>query len=154
MSKTGKPNHRRQQREQGKQFTTRPPKRERHITVRSIRRTPPDLGKLSRAVIALAMAEMEAEKAAAEKADATAATQGAATSADPTPETPADMTADPAATSSAATTIDHLKAALPVVASPTTTTTDQVPTTHPTQSPTMPTGHDNDHDQEEAPHDA
>jgi hypothetical protein len=38
---------------------------ERHITVRAIRRDPPDLRKLSRAIIALAMAQTEAE---AEKA--------------------------------------------------------------------------------------
>ena len=34
--------------------------RERHISVRAVRRDPPDLRKLSRALIALAMAEAEA----------------------------------------------------------------------------------------------
>jgi hypothetical protein len=38
-------------------------RRERHITVRAIRRDPPDLRKLSRAIIALAMAQAEAEAA-------------------------------------------------------------------------------------------
>lgn len=42
--------------------------RQRHISVRSIRRDPPDLHKLSRAVIALAMAQADAEaQAAAER---------------------------------------------------------------------------------------
>ena len=55
MSKTGRTNYRR-----GSRGT---PKPERHITVRSVRRDPPDLRKLSRAVIAMAMrdAEMQAE---------------------------------------------------------------------------------------------
>jgi hypothetical protein len=39
--------------------------RQRHISVRSIRRDPPDLRKLSRAVIALAMAQADAEVQAA-----------------------------------------------------------------------------------------
>ncbi|UJC79951.1 hypothetical protein D4768_21405 [Rhodococcus erythropolis] len=51
MSKTGRPNHRRKGRGGAKA--------ERHITVRSVRQDPPDLRKLSRAVIALAMAEAE-----------------------------------------------------------------------------------------------
>jgi hypothetical protein len=38
---------------------------ERHISVRGIRRDPPDLRKLSRAVITLALAEAAAEAAAA-----------------------------------------------------------------------------------------
>ncbi|HEX3786121.1 MAG TPA: hypothetical protein VHX38_41265 [Pseudonocardiaceae bacterium] len=37
---------------------------ERRFTVRGIRRTPPDLGKLSRALIGLAQAEAEREAAA------------------------------------------------------------------------------------------
>lgn len=37
---------------------------ERHISIRAIRRDPPDLRKLSRAVITLAMAEAEAAKQA------------------------------------------------------------------------------------------
>lgn len=41
---------------------------ERHISVRSVRRDPPDLRKLSRAVITLALAEMEAEAEAKAKA--------------------------------------------------------------------------------------
>jgi hypothetical protein len=36
-------------------------RQERHITVRAVRRDPPDLRKLSRAIIALAMAQAEAE---------------------------------------------------------------------------------------------
>ncbi|MFH5207863.1 hypothetical protein ACHIPZ_06495 [Antrihabitans sp. NCIMB 15449] len=57
MSKTGRPNQRR-----GTRGNPRP---ERRITVRAVRRDPPDLRKLSRAVIAIAMAEAEAEAQAA-----------------------------------------------------------------------------------------
>lgn len=59
MSKTGRTNHRRGVRGR--------PKAERHITIRSVRRDPPDLRKLSRAVIALALreAELDAEAQAA-----------------------------------------------------------------------------------------
>ena len=39
--------------------------KQRHISVRSIRRDPPDLTKLSRAVIALALAQADAEAQAA-----------------------------------------------------------------------------------------
>lgn len=53
MSKTGRPNYRR-----GSRGT---PKPERQITVRSVRRDPPDLRKLSRAVIAMALRDAEAE---------------------------------------------------------------------------------------------
>jgi hypothetical protein len=53
MSKTGRTNYRR-----GSRGT---PKPERQITVRSIRRDPPDLRKLSRAVIAMALREAEAD---------------------------------------------------------------------------------------------
>jgi len=53
MSKTGKPNYRR-----GSRGT---PKPERYITVRSVRRDPPDLRKLSRAVIAMALRDAEAK---------------------------------------------------------------------------------------------
>ena len=53
MSKTGRPNYRR-----GNRGT---PKPERQITVRSVRRDPPDLRKLSRAVIAMALRDAEAE---------------------------------------------------------------------------------------------
>lgn len=53
MSKTGRTNYRR-----GSRGT---PKAERHITVRSVRRDPPDLRKLSRAVIAMALREAEAD---------------------------------------------------------------------------------------------
>ncbi len=56
MSKTGRTNYRR-----GSRGT---PKPERHITVRSVRRDPPDLRKLSRAVIAMALRDAEAEKEA------------------------------------------------------------------------------------------
>ena len=51
MSKTGRTNHRR-----GSRGT---PKPERTITVRSVRRDPPDLRKLSRAVIAMALRDAE-----------------------------------------------------------------------------------------------
>lgn len=59
MSKTGRTNHRR--------GTRGRPKAERHISIRSVRRDPPDLHKLSRAVIAIALreAELEAEANAA-----------------------------------------------------------------------------------------
>lgn len=53
MSKTGRTNYRR-----GSRGT---PKPERQITVRSVRRDPPDLRKLSRAVIAMALRDAEAE---------------------------------------------------------------------------------------------
>lgn len=49
----------------------------RHLSVRAVRRNPPDLRKLSRALIALAMAEAAAEadaKAPIGKADANTAT--------------------------------------------------------------------------------
>mgnify|MGYP001618420907 CR=1 FL=1 len=59
MSKTGRINHRRGDRGR--------PKAERHISIRSVRRDPPDLRKLSRAVIAIALreAELDAEAKAA-----------------------------------------------------------------------------------------
>jgi hypothetical protein len=53
MSKTGRTNYRR-----GLRGTR---KAERRITVRSVRRNPPDLRKLSRAVIAIAMRDAEAQ---------------------------------------------------------------------------------------------
>lgn len=53
MSKTGRTNHRR-----GLRGT---PKPDRVVTVRSVRRDPPDLRKLSRAVIAIALREAEAD---------------------------------------------------------------------------------------------
>lgn len=53
MSKTGRTNYRR-----GSRGTLKP---DRHITVRSIRRDPPDLRKLSRAVIAMALRDAEAQ---------------------------------------------------------------------------------------------
>ncbi|MBB4853381.1 hypothetical protein HNP40_000747 [Mycobacteroides chelonae] len=58
MSKTGRTNHRR--------GTRGTPKPERQITVRSVRRDPPDLRKLSRAVIAMALREAEAAAEAKE----------------------------------------------------------------------------------------
>lgn len=58
MSKTGRTNHRR-----GARGT---PKPERQIVVRSVRRDPPDLRKLSRAVIAMALRDAEAEAEARE----------------------------------------------------------------------------------------
>lgn len=68
MSKSGRYNYRRP--EKGRNTPTRP---ERHITVRSVKRTPPDLQKLSRAVIAMALAEAEAEKVRQEEEAANAA---------------------------------------------------------------------------------
>lgn len=53
MSKTGRPNPRRGSRGL--------PKPERIVTVRSVRRDPPDLRKLSRAVIAMALRDAEAQ---------------------------------------------------------------------------------------------
>lgn len=58
MSKTGRTNHRR--------GTRGTPKPERHIIVRSVRRDPPDLRKLSRAVIAMALRDAEAQAEARE----------------------------------------------------------------------------------------
>jgi hypothetical protein len=54
MSKTGRINYRRGERGEPKNF-------ERYITVRSVRRDPPDLRKLSRAVIAIALRDAEAQ---------------------------------------------------------------------------------------------
>jgi hypothetical protein len=66
MSKTGRTNHRRGTRGQ--------PKVERQISVRSVRRDPPDLRKLSRAVIAMALrdAELEGARAVSSAAEAQA----------------------------------------------------------------------------------
>lgn len=58
MSKTGRTNYRR-----GSRGT---PKPERRIVVRSIRKDPPDLRKLSRAVIAMALRDAEAQAEALE----------------------------------------------------------------------------------------
>ncbi|WP_423488548.1 hypothetical protein [Mycobacteroides sp. PCS013] len=58
MSKTNRPNYRRADREDR---SRRHHRQDRRIVVRGVRRDPPDLRKLSRAVIALALAEMEAE---------------------------------------------------------------------------------------------
>lgn len=68
MSKTGRTNHRRGTRGQ--------PKVPRHITVRSVRRDPPDLRKLSRAVIAMALrdAELEAKSRTTDTTTASLAT--------------------------------------------------------------------------------
>ncbi|WP_040694410.1 hypothetical protein [Nocardia vinacea] len=60
MSKTGRYNPRR-----ATKGRNQPNKAEHRITMRSEKRTPPDLYKLSRAVIAMALAEAEAEKSAA-----------------------------------------------------------------------------------------
>lgn len=68
MSKTGEINYRRGERN----F-------ERHITVRSVDRDPPDLRKLSRAVIAIALRDAEAQ------AEALAALKGSVDAADETP---------------------------------------------------------------------
>ncbi|WP_237077229.1 hypothetical protein [Mycobacteroides abscessus] len=58
MSKTNRPNYRRADREDR---SRRHHRQDRRIVVRGVRRDPPDLRKLSRAVIALALAEIEAE---------------------------------------------------------------------------------------------
>ncbi|MDB2217388.1 hypothetical protein [Mycobacteroides abscessus] len=58
MSKTNRPNYRRADREDR---SRRHHRQDRRIVVRGVRRDPPDLRKLSRAVIALVLAEMEAE---------------------------------------------------------------------------------------------
>jgi len=63
MSKTGRSNHRR-----GPRGTR---KAERRIIVRGVRREPPDLRKLSRAVIAIAMHEAEADAEAKSRMDET-----------------------------------------------------------------------------------
>lgn len=68
MSKTGEINYRRGERN----F-------ERHITIRSVDRDPPDLRKLSRAVIAIALRDAEAQ------AEALAALKGSVDSAVETP---------------------------------------------------------------------
>ncbi|PVB15915.1 hypothetical protein [Mycobacteroides abscessus] len=69
MSKTGRPNYRR-----GSRGTVKP---EREITVRSVRRDPPDLRKLSRAVIAMALREAEAAAEAKEAMNANTPTEPA-----------------------------------------------------------------------------
>lgn len=69
MSKTGRTNYRR-----GPRGTR---KAERRITVRGVRRDPPDLGKLSRAVITIALRDAEAQAEAR-----TAMKSGAAPDAD------------------------------------------------------------------------
>ncbi|MBF4996688.1 hypothetical protein IRT45_05905 [Nocardia sp. BSTN01] len=60
MSKTGRTNPRRADREAKRRKAY--PRTEHAITVRSEKRTSPDLHKLSRAVIAIALAEVDAEK--------------------------------------------------------------------------------------------
>ncbi len=49
------------------------PGRQRRISVRAVRRDPPDLRRLSRALIQMAMAQAEAEAAAQAEADTKAA---------------------------------------------------------------------------------
>lgn len=66
MSKTGKTNYRR-----GSRGT---PKPERIVTVRGVRRDPPDLRKLSRAVIAMALRDAEAAAEVREAESISAAT--------------------------------------------------------------------------------
>lgn len=44
--------------------------KERHISVRAIRRDPPDLHKLGRAIVAVALAQAEADAAAADRTTA------------------------------------------------------------------------------------
>jgi len=76
MSKTGRTNHRRGTRA------------ERHISIRSVRRDPPDLHKLSRAVIAIALREAELE------AEAKAALADGGDN--PAPDSPTDTSAESA----------------------------------------------------------
>lgn len=71
MSKTGRTNPRR-----GSRGT---PKPERIITVRSVRRDPPDLRKLSRAVIAMALRDAEAQAEARDAMTAMPASEHAPT---------------------------------------------------------------------------
>ncbi|RBO88483.1 hypothetical protein DFR74_109253 [Nocardia puris] len=71
MSKTGRPNHRRVDREAKRRSGST--RAERTITVRSEKRNPPDLHKLSRAVIAIALADTDTAKANADSAGADAA---------------------------------------------------------------------------------
>lgn len=61
------------------------PRRERRLRVRAIRRNPPDLRKLSRALIELAQAQAEAD-AAAQQPSATKDTGTAQPPSDHTPE--------------------------------------------------------------------
>lgn len=68
MSKTGRTNYRR-----GSRGT---PKPERLITVRSVRKDPPDLRKLSRAVIAIALRDAEAKAEARDAVNGRAADNG------------------------------------------------------------------------------
>lgn len=73
MSKTNRPNYRRADREDRSRRSSR---QDRRIVVRGVRRDPPDLRKLSRAVIALAMAEIEAEQqVSVESVEAAAVTE-------------------------------------------------------------------------------
>lgn len=66
MSKTGRPNHRRASREAKRRSSAGV---DRRITVHSEKRPAPDLYKLSRAVITIALADAEAEKTATRDAD-------------------------------------------------------------------------------------
>lgn len=71
MSRTGRFNPRRP--EKGRNRPNRP---EHRIVVHGIRRKQPDLRRLGRAVITMALAEAEAEKAAADAKQATRDTDG------------------------------------------------------------------------------
>jgi hypothetical protein len=51
--------------------------RQRHISVRAVRREPPDLRKLARALIQLALAEAEAELQASQSTDSPPAAEDA-----------------------------------------------------------------------------
>lgn len=62
MSKNNKFNYRRP--EKGRNRPSRPKGREHRITVRSVRKSPPDLRLIGRAAIAAALADASAEKAA------------------------------------------------------------------------------------------
>ncbi|RIS58106.1 hypothetical protein [Mycobacteroides abscessus] len=80
MSKTNRPNYRRADREDR---SHRHHRQDRRIVVRGVRRDPPDLRKLSRAVIALAMAEMDAEQQVSpESVEAAAVTEDGASERD------------------------------------------------------------------------
>lgn len=61
MSKTGRYNYRRPAKGRNQ------PGGDRHITVRSVRKDPPDIQKLSRAIIAMELEELERRKVQAEE---------------------------------------------------------------------------------------
>lgn len=71
MSKTGRYNYRRPAKGRNQ------PGRDHHITVRSVRKDPPDIQKLSRAIIAIELEELERRKGLSEENSDHAATAAA-----------------------------------------------------------------------------